>query len=62
MGPADHVSRLVGKNNFTVGVVEYFTKCKGDNPLQDSVSNITNQFNELLEVNTTVRNILLKIL
>ena len=58
MGPADHVSRLVGNDNFTVGVVEYFTKCAGSNPLQDSLDNITIQFDELLSVNSTVSSIL----
>ena len=54
MGPADHVSRLVGKENFTLGVVEFFTKCEGGNPLQDSLTNITSQFDELLAQKTVV--------
>jgi len=52
MGPSDHVSRLVGNDNFTLGVVEYFTRCAGNNPLQDSLNNITDQFNELLAKKT----------
>lgn len=49
MGPADHVSELFGNDNFTLGVVEFFVKCEGSNPLQDSLSNITSQFDKLID-------------
>ena len=58
MGPADHVSELFGNDNFTLGVVEFFVKCEGSNPLQDSLSNITSQFDKLIDQRDLVNNMI----